>query len=327
VVNEPRNLWIAVGLAFLAVSVGIVALGLLWDALRARRERKLMVGRIKGREMSPEEQAVQELFRVGEGELRGFDLLASRLPHVRDLPSLLDQSGLGWRPARFLVLTVLCAAVFGFAGYLFLRMPVLAVPPAMMGATLPYLYVRWKKKKRLDAFEQSFPEAIDLLGRAIRAGHAFSTGLQMVSEELDKPLSTEFQRVFDEQRFGLSIDESFEGLCERIDLIDVRIFVTAVLIQREVGGNLAEILDNLSHTIRERFTIRRQVRVFTAQGRFTGYLLAGLPIALAIIISALNPEYMQILFDEPAGRMMISLAVILQITGFFIIRRIVDIEI
>jgi tight adherence protein B len=327
-VSDSQGAWFAAGLAFLAVSVGIVALALLWSALRARRQRKLVVGRIQGGpDTSPEEQAVQELFQIGSGELQGFELLASRIPHMADLRRLLDQSGLGWRPNRFFLLTLVSAVVFGLAGYLLTRVPVVALLPALIGAILPYLYVRRKKKKRLDAFEELFPEAIDLLGRSIRAGHAFTTGLQMVCEELDEPVATEFQRVFDEQRFGLSIEDSLQGLCERVELVDVRIFVTAVLIQREVGGNLAEILDNLSRTIRERFTIRRQLRVYTAQGRFTGYLLAALPLIMAFMISALNREYMRILFEEPAGRMMIALAVMLQITGYFIIRRIINIEI
>ncbi|MGH7549943.1 MAG: type II secretion system F family protein, partial [Gemmatimonadota bacterium] len=193
--------------------------------------------------------------------------------------------------------------------------------------TLPYMYVRRRKTKRLRAFEEYFPEAIDLLGRAIRAGHAFSTGLQMVADESPQPIGMEFRRVFEEQKFGLSLEDSLLALADRIELLDMRIFVTAVLIQREVGGNLAEILDKISYTIRERFTIERQVRVYTAQGRFTGYLLAALPLGVGFLIYMLNREYMTILWERPVGRLLIAVAVVLQVIGFFIIRKIINIKI
>jgi tight adherence protein B len=204
---------------------------------------------------------------------------------------------------------------------------VIGIAAAAFGATLPYIYVRRRKTKRLEAFEEHFPEAIDLLGRAIRAGHAFSTGLQMVGDEAAEPLAGEFRRVFEEQKFGLAIEDSLLALADRIDLVDMRIFVTALLVQREVGGNLAEILDKISHTIRERFTIQRQVRVYTAQGRFTGYLLSVLPFGVGFLIWLLNQEYMMILFRDPAGRLMITAAAMLWIVGFFTIRKIIHIEV
>jgi tight adherence protein B len=215
----------------------------------------------------------------------------------------------------------------GMGAFVVARLWIVGIAAGVFGATLPYIYVRRRKTKRLEAFEEHFPEAIDLLGRAIRAGHAFSTGLQMVGEESPEPLAGEFRRVFEEQKFGLAIEDSLLALADRIGLVDMRIFVTALLVQREVGGNLAEILDKISYTIRERFTIQRQVRVYTAQGRFTGYLLAVLPIAVGFLIWVLNHEYMMILFREPTGRLMISLAALLQIVGFFVIRKIIHIEV
>jgi len=215
----------------------------------------------------------------------------------------------------------------GLAGFVVGRLWIIGIAAAGFGASLPYVYVKRRKAKRLEAFEEHFPEAIDLLGRAIRAGHAFSTGLQMVGEESPEPLAGEFRRVFEEQKFGLAIEDSLLALADRIDLVDMRIFVTALLIQREVGGNLAEILDKISYTIRERFTIQRQVRVYTAQGRFTGYLLAVLPIGVGFLIFLLNQEYMLILFQNPTGRLMVTAAALLQIIGFFVIRKIIHIEV
>jgi tight adherence protein B len=219
------------------------------------------------------------------------------------------------------------ATAFGLVTLVVTRISYIAVAVAGLAATLPYMYVRRRKTKRMHAFEEHFPEAIDLLGRAIRAGHAFSTGLQMVADEAPQPIGMEFRRVFEEQKFGLSLEDSLLALADRIELLDMRIFVTAVLIQREVGGNLAEILDKIAHTIRERFTIERQVRVYTAQGRFTGYLLAALPLGVGFLIYMLNREYMTILWERPVGRLLISIAFVLQVIGFFIIRKIINIKV
>src|SRR5205809_610061 len=198
---------------------------------------------------------------------------------------------------------------------------------ASSGACLPYLYLRRRKARFIQTFEEQLPEAIALLGRAIRAGHPLSAGLKMAADEATEPVAGAFRRVFEEQRFGIPFEDALLGLADRIDLVDVRILVTAILIQREVGGNLAEVLDKISHTVRARFTIRRQVRVYTAQGRFSGYVLAVLPIAVGSAIFAINREYMLILFRDPLGHWLLPIGVMLQILGYVWIRRIVHIEI
>jgi tight adherence protein B len=197
----------------------------------------------------------------------------------------------------------------------------------MIGAALPTLYVRWKKNRRLGLFEELLPEAIDLVGRALRAGHPLSSGFKMAADDGPEPVASEFRRVFEEQRFGLPLQDSLLGMADRVNIVDTRILVTAILIQREVGGNLAEILDNLSTVIRARFTIRRQIRVYTAQGRMTGYLLALLPFMLFGLLYMINPEYMSVLFTDPIGKILVGVALMLQIAGFFWIRKIVNIEI
>lgn len=326
--SDSITLWLGAGFTAVAVALAIVVLGLLWDHWRRGRTRRGMLARVGAAEEPGEAPTALELFRDPPGSSPGaLDLLAGMLPRSGDLSRLIEQSGLGWRPGRFVLLTVVSALMCGALVYLFTGFLVVALPPAILGATLPWLYARRRKAKRVAAFEEIFPDAIDLLGRAIRAGHAFSTALKMVADEMGAPLGPEFRRVFEEQRFGLPLDESLSGLAERIDLADVRIFNTGVLVPREVGGNLAEILDNLARTIRERFTIQRQVRVYTAQGRFTGYLLAALPIIIGFLIYLLNRDYMSILWAEKIGRILIATALLLQIVGFFVIRRIVDIEI
>jgi tight adherence protein B len=192
---------------------------------------------------------------------------------------------------------------------------------------LPSMYVRRRRTKRFNAFEEFLPESIDLVGRALRAGHPLSAGFKMAADDGPEPVAGEFRRVFEEQRFGLPLQDSLLSMADRVNLVDVRILVTAILIQREVGGNLAEILDNLSSVVRARFTIRRQIRVFTAQGRMTGYLLSALPLIIFSILYTLNPEYMSILFTDPIGKILVAVAVSMQLLGFLWIRKIIKIEI
>jgi tight adherence protein B len=190
---------------------------------------------------------------------------------------------------------------------------------------VPFMYVRHMKGRRLRKFEEQFPEAIDLVGRSLRAGHAFSTGLSMAAEEIPDPVGAEFKLLYDRQSFGMPLPDAMRDFAERIPLIDARFFVTAVLTQRETGGNLGEVLDNLASVIRERFKVKRQVRVLTAHGRITGWILAGLPPSLAAALFIITPEHMMLLVNDPLGVKMIVGALVLQITGTLIIRKLVDI--
>jgi tight adherence protein B len=197
----------------------------------------------------------------------------------------------------------------------------------VVGAMLPNLYVRHRRTRRFNAFEELLPEAIDLVGRALRAGHPLSAGFKMAADDGPEPVASEFRRVFEEQRFGLPVQDSLLSMADRVNLVDVRILVTAILIQREVGGNLAEILDNLASVVRARFTIRRQIRVYTAQGRMTGYLLSSLPLILFALLYTINAQYMSILFTDPIGKILVAVALTMQFIGFLWIRKIIKIEI
>ena len=184
------------------------------------------------------------------------------------------------------------------------------VAGAAFGFSLPFMVLRIKRTRRLRAFEEEFPEALDLISRALKAGHAFATGLKMVADEMKEPVGPEFRKTFDEQNFGLPLKDALENLTLRIPILDMRFFATAVLIQRETGGNLSEILENLAHVVRERFKILRQVRVYTAHGRLTGYVLLALPAVLAIALSFINPEHMNMLFRERIGQMLLMVAIV-----------------
>jgi tight adherence protein B len=325
----PPN-WLPALVVFLAVGLGVVSLAFLGESLREvrrRRDFRRQLEAVTGKdEVAGDGGLTTTILRERDNDT-GFDSVLTALPQFRDLKLLLEQADLPWTPGTFVMISFGLAAALSASAFILSQRLLPTALAGVAGFIFPYMYVRRLRTRRIRRFEEQFPEAIDLLGRSIRAGHAFPTGLKVVSEESPDPMGTEFRQIFDEQKFGLPLEESLLGLADRVDLVDVRIFITAILIQREVGGNLAEILDKIAYTIRERFTLQRQIRVYTAQGRLTGYILAALPILLGMAITALNPTYMAILFEDPMGKFLIALAAILQFVGFLLIRRIIDIEI
>lgn len=250
----------------------------------------------------------------------------ARFPRIGDVEDLLARSGLRWSLERFLLYTSLSGTLLGLSIWLGSRMALPSLVGLVFGAWLPNLYVRLKARRRTRALESQLPGAIDHLTRAVRAGHPLSAGLKMLSEESEEPIASEFRSVFEEQRFGLPFEEALLGLGDRVNLPDVRILITAILVQREVGGNLAEILEKVAGTMRARFTIRRQVRVYTVQGRMSGYILAALPVVVGTFIFLINREYMDPLFTHPIGKALLGFAMTLQFVGFLWIRKIVNVE-
>ena len=202
----------------------------------------------------------------------------------------------------------------------------LAVAAAAVALLIPVGILRFMRTRRMRKFEEQFPEALDLLSRALKAGHAFTTGIDMVATELPDPVGPEFRLLYDQQNFGMPMPDALKTMADRIDVLDARFFITAVLIQRESGGNLSEVLDNLSGVIRERFRVKRQMRVISAHGRITGWILVGLPPTLALVLMSVNPEHRRTMFGDPLGIQMMVAAAILQIIGTLIIRKIVNVE-
>jgi tight adherence protein B len=256
---------------------------------------------------------------------------ASILKETRRGPAwmarLVEQSGVETTTRKLVMASAGLAILGSFAVLVFVRIAYVVPAGALAGAAAPFAWLIRKRSLRVAKFEEQFPDALDLMSRAIKAGHAFQTAMGMVAEELDAPVGDEFRRTFDQQNFGLPLREALDGLAGRIPLLDVRFFVTAVAIQRESGGNLSEILENLAHVVRERFKIRRQVRIHTAHGRFTGYVLMALPAALAAALSSVSPDQMQLLFREQMGQMMLAGAVVMQVIGYFWIRQVIKIEV
>ncbi|MGJ5819215.1 type II secretion system F family protein [Paludibaculum fermentans] len=245
------------------------------------------------------------------------------------LKTLLDQAGLKWKVAR---LVHMCLALFlaGFAaGWLFLpaRFQSLSVLPALTAACLPLMFVSHKKKQRLHKFEEQFPESLEFVARSMRAGHAFSVSLEMLHREFQEPLAGEFRRTFEEHNLGLPLDAALQKLAVRVPSLDVHFFVSAVLLQKRTGGNLAEILDKLAYVIRERFKLRGKIKAISAHGRMTGMALSSIPCAVAAIMFLVNPDYVTFFAREEIGNMMALGAVGLQIIGYLIIKKIVNIEV
>lgn len=260
-------------------------------------------------------------------EVPALHNLLSRWPWTSRLREYLTQAGLKTKPGKLILTSALLALVALVAVEHLYRIPLLSIPAAILAGLIPFACVYVLRSRRLRAFEKSFPEAIDLLGRAVRAGHSFATGLEMIGTELPEPVAGEFRIVFDEQNFGLPLKDALLNLSERVPLIDVRFFVTALLIQKETGGNLAEILDKLARVIRERFRILGEVRTHTAQGRLTAAILIALPPAMLVLLRMLDPAYMKLLWTDPWGPYMIFVALVLQVIGALLLWKIVNIEV
>jgi tight adherence protein B len=261
------------------------------------------------------------------GPLPGVDRILAGTTRGSSLGRWLDQSGLKVSLSGVLLVAFALAGMMALVAGVIARSKYALPVGAAVGFALPFVFLSFKRTRRMRTFEEQFPEGLDLIARALKAGHAFATGLKMVADEMADPVGPEFRKTFDEQNFGLPLKDALDNLTMRVPSLDVRFFATAVLIQRETGGNLSEILENLAHVVRERFKILRQVRVYTAHGRFTGYVLLALPAVLCIALSFINPEHMNLLFRERMGQMMLLGALGLQTAGYVWIKQVIKIEV
>lgn len=244
-----------------------------------------------------------------------------------NLKNILNQAGLTMKPAKVLLLSAVAGLITYFVLGFFYIQTLFCILGGIAIASAPFAVIAWLRSKRLRRFEEHLPEALDLLGRAVRAGHSFTTGLELIAQECAEPIAGEFRTTFEEQNLGLPLRDSLLNLTERVPLVDVRLLVTALLIQRDTGGNLAEILDELSRVIRERFRIYREVGVKTAQGKLTAGILIALPIIMLAAMGTLNPGYIRVLFDDPTGQTMLIVAAAMQIFGSMILWKIVHIDV
>ena len=274
----------------------------------------------------------------GDAEVRlAREELMSEIPFVNRalmrfgvatyLKRVLDQADMQLTVTRLCMFSLM-AGIFAALAISMLSISILLMLVVGLGAaSLPFAHVFWKRKQRLNAFLEHLPDALELMSRALSAGHGFSEALHMVSTEMPEPIATEFRKTYEEQNLGLSLKLALENLTERIPLLDLRLCVTAVMIQRETGGNLAEILEKVGHTIRERFRIMEDLKTLTTSSRMSAWILCGLPIFVALVVTVMNPDYMSVLWSDPRGHKLIAAALTLQIIGMLIIRKILRIKI
>jgi tight adherence protein B len=315
-------------LVFVVVALAMFAVLSLFDQRRA--QARLIKDRLATVQKAPERDPEEELALLRDeqlSEIPALDSLLRRSARVSAMQEALLQAGMKFRAGNFLVLCLLAGAAAGLAALIWSRNPAISWAALIIGAFLPYAFVSYRRQKRFEKIEELFPEAIDTVARAVRAGHAFTTALEMICNETTEPLATEFRKLYEEQKFGMPVRDALMNLTERVPLVDVKFFVTAVMLQRETGGNLAEILDNLSYVIRERFKIQRQVRVHTAQGRLTMALLMAMPPAVVAILAVFSPEFVHPLFYDPIGHTLLVVSIALQTIGYFVIRKIIKIQV
>ena len=315
-------------LVMIVVAVAFFALVSIFDqrSARARLIKERLANERKAPERAPEDELA--LLRDEQlSEIPALDTLLRRSSRISDLQKMLSQAGMQMRAGNFLGFSALAGVAGALITYVLAKRADVAWFGLLIGFVLPYSYVSIQRGKRFAKFEELFPEAIDTVARAVRAGHAFTTALEMITNEVAEPIASEFRQLYEEQKFGMPVRDALMNLTERVPLVDVKFFVTAVMLQRETGGNLAEILDNLSYVIRERFKIQRQVRVYTAQGRLTMALLMGMPPVIVIVMLALNPSFIHPLFADPIGHTLLVAGIALQTIGYFVIRKIIRIQV
>ena len=308
-------------LAMVAVSVGM-------KFLEARRKSQ-MTGLLKT--AAGDQVAASNLLKDAAPENEsGLRRLISTAGISRTAQAHIQEAGMTWTAGRLLGAMTLMAlpglGIGSIAPFLFNGV-ITSVVLGAVGAALPYLYVKGKRRKRLNRLEEQFPEALDFLARSMRAGHAFSISLEMLGEELEDPLGQEFRALFNEQNLGASLDNCLRNFSDRVPLLDVRFFTSSVLLQKQTGGNLAEILTRLAYVIRERFRLKGQVKAASAHGRLTATILTVLPIVTMLCLLGVAPGYLQGMAADPDGKLLIGGAIVAQVLGNFFIKKIINIKV
>ena len=312
------------------VIVALTTFAVAWLFDRRNSRARIIKDRLSAERKPPERAPEEELALLRDeqlSEIPALDTFLRRSTRVSDLQKMLAQADMSLRVSNFLGISALTGAAATIIVYVLSKRVEVAWIALLVGFVLPYSYASIRRNKRFEKFEELFPEAIDTLARAVRAGHAFTTALEMITAEVSEPVAGEFRQLYEEQKFGMPVRDALLNLTERMPLVDVKFFVTAVMLQRETGGNLAEILDNLSYVIRERFKIQRQVRVYTAQGRLTMALLMGMPPIIVTTMLLLNPSFIRPLFSDPIGHFLLVAGITLQTIGYFVIRKIIRIQV
>jgi tight adherence protein B len=319
-------IWIPI-LVFLLVLLAVVGgYFLLWAGRSGKAEVKKRISLLELRNLR-DADVPEFLKKEVLSEVPLLNLLLSRVNIATRIDRRLRQADMKIPVGTFLLLSLVLFSLGIVAGRILHWPTLLSVVVGIGLLAVPNIIVDIKRRRRLKRFMNHFPEALEMFARSLRAGHSFTGAIQLVAQEMPDPIGPEFSKVFEEQNLGIPLRQALIGMTDRVDILDVKFFVTAILIQRETGGNLAEIIDKIAYVIRERFRVQGQLKIFTAQARLSGFILSLLPIGVAVIVGIMNPEYLKPLWFEKTGRIMIAIAVTLQILGMLAIRKIIRIKI
>lgn len=321
-------IWSLTGLVFLSVLFVCLAGAFLLFRTELRRKEALQRRLVEIGPPADQAQAIlSSLMRDNSlSSIPLLDRLLSALPNTGRLRTLLHQAGDPCNLGTLVLMTCTLTAIGALGGMIHSnRLLILAL--AALGGSLPIIWLRVLRKRRLGAFDEQFPDAVDLVARALRAGHSFGSAIRMVADEMDDPVAGEFDRTFRDYSYGKSMDDALNGLVERVGLQDLKFFATAVILQRETGGNLTEILDNISHIVRERFRLLRQVKTLSAEGRLSGTILSLMAPAMLIILWLVSPGYLEMMFNHPLGETMLMAGGGFQLMGILVIRRLVTMKV
>jgi tight adherence protein B len=317
-------IFIVIGVAVIVVVLGFMLIGSQDKSQQIARRLAWSVPVQESVEASASEQLMRD---EGLSTLPWLNRVLASWSRIDYVRNLLMQAGMDTKPGQILLMSGVTFFGTYLLGHIFSDGFIGPLAAAIVLGSLPICLIYFKRYKRLSGFESNFPEAIDLLARAVKAGHGLNTGMEIVGQEMSEPIAGEFRTTYEEQRLGLHFREALINLTKRVPLQDVRFFAAALIIQDETGGNLAEILGNLSATVRDRFKIRGEIRVRTAQGKLTAAILVSLPIAMLFLMNFVNPEYSSSLYKDPLGILALAIAGTMQIIGAFILWAIVNIEV
>ena len=322
-----NNVLIYLGLVFAAVF--LLSQGMIVPAFGdTRQARKLLKKRVEEIEKNASEDSVASLLR--ERYLRKLSPLERQLeaiPALASLRRIIEQGGHQMLAYRFVLLAVAIGIAAALVTWTFTRMPIAVFSAGLIGVWLPFMKISRDRAQRFSKFEEQLPDAIDIMRRALMAGHPFNATLKLVAEDMEDPVAREFDQTFADINYGSDVRRAMLGLLARVPSITVMALVTAILVQKESGGNLAEILEQISKVIRGRFRFQRRVRTLSAEGRMSAWILALIPLVLVVAMTLGNPEYLPMLLDDPVGKKLIAFAVVWGAIGVFFIRRIIRIEV
>ena len=319
-------------LIFIFALLLIVTFAVVLLVLRPTTREKNLQGRLEAIERGPDEVVVADenpdiVKRANLSDIPLLEVMLRQLAPAKRLQDVLSQADLDWSVGRVFSGTLFLLVVVPFVTGFFIPNLVIQIIAGVVAASGIYIFIFAKRSIRFNKFNDLLPEGIDLITRALRAGHSITAAIEMVSREVPDPVGMEFRRTFEEQNFGLPMREAMTNLATRIPVPDLQFLVTAILVQKETGGNLVEILEKTASVLRERLRLKGQLKIYTAQGRLTGWILAGMPFFIFIGMNILNPKYGRVLIEDPLGRNLIYTGLALMVVGGYVIRKIVDVKV